>query len=116
MDRLVDVRVVPHAARVIRDARLLMLPDVGHVAQMEAPKLVARAIVGMLDEVTTQPNARRIARTGARPVGAARAGVAITGTARAGVAITGAERAGVESTGAERTGKPARRPAAERAA
>lgn len=50
-DRLVDVRVAPQAARHIRGARLLMLPGVGHVAQMEAPVIVARAIVGMLDEV-----------------------------------------------------------------
>jgi pimeloyl-ACP methyl ester carboxylesterase len=51
-DRLVDVRVAPQAARHIRGARLLMLPRVGHVAQMEAPTVVARAIVGMLDEIT----------------------------------------------------------------
>jgi pimeloyl-ACP methyl ester carboxylesterase len=50
-DRLVDVRVAPQAARHIRDARLLILPRVGHVAQMEAPTLVARAIAGMLDEI-----------------------------------------------------------------
>jgi pimeloyl-ACP methyl ester carboxylesterase len=61
LDRLVDVRVAPHTARVIRDARLLMLPGVGHVAQMEAPELVAGAIVGMLDEVRTPPLAGRAA-------------------------------------------------------
>lgn len=74
MDRLVDVRVVPHTARVIRDARLLMLPDVGHVAQMEAPELVARAIVGMLDEVSTQDHAPRIAKKVPARAGAARTG------------------------------------------
>jgi pimeloyl-ACP methyl ester carboxylesterase len=47
----VDVRVAPQAARHIRGARLLILPGVGHVAQMEAPVIVARAIVGMLDEI-----------------------------------------------------------------
>jgi len=61
MDRLVDVRVAPHAARIIRDARFVMLPGVGHVAQMEAPELVAGAIVGMLDEVRTPPLATRAA-------------------------------------------------------
>jgi pimeloyl-ACP methyl ester carboxylesterase len=61
LDRLVDIRVVPHAARVIHDARLLMLPRVGHVAQMEAPELVARAIVGMLDETRTHRLTRRAA-------------------------------------------------------
>jgi pimeloyl-ACP methyl ester carboxylesterase len=50
LDRLVDVRVAVQAARVIPDARLLMLPGVGHVAQMEAPEIVARAIVALLDE------------------------------------------------------------------
>src|SRR5256885_13192149 len=32
-DRLVDVRVAPQVARVVRDSHLLMLPGVGHVAQ-----------------------------------------------------------------------------------
>ena len=50
-DRLIDTRVPVQAARAIPDSRLLMLPRVGHVAQMEVPRLVARAIVGMLDEV-----------------------------------------------------------------
>ena len=50
-DRLVDVRIAPRAARTIPDCRLLVLDDVGHVAQMERPDLVARAFLGMLDEV-----------------------------------------------------------------
>jgi pimeloyl-ACP methyl ester carboxylesterase len=50
-DRLVDARVPMQVARAVPDSRLLMLPGVGHVAQMEVPRLVARAIVGMLDEV-----------------------------------------------------------------
>jgi pimeloyl-ACP methyl ester carboxylesterase len=49
-DRLVDVRVTPQAARVIPDSRLLMLGGVGHVAQMEMPDLVARAIIALLEE------------------------------------------------------------------
>ncbi|MEH0938622.1 alpha/beta fold hydrolase [Micromonospora psammae] len=49
-DRLVDVRVAPQAARVIPDSRLLMLHDVGHVAQLEVPRTVARAVVGLLAE------------------------------------------------------------------
>jgi pimeloyl-ACP methyl ester carboxylesterase len=48
-DRLVDVRVAPRVARIIRDSRLLLLPDVGHVAQMEVPRTVARAVLGLLD-------------------------------------------------------------------
>ncbi|MEU5564006.1 alpha/beta fold hydrolase [Micromonospora musae] len=49
-DRLVDVRVAPQAARVIPDSRLLMLGGVGHVAQLEEPRLVARAVLGLLTE------------------------------------------------------------------
>ncbi|MEV0330169.1 alpha/beta hydrolase [Micromonospora echinospora] len=49
-DRLVDVRVAPQTAQVIPDSRLLML-DAGHVAQMELPRTVARAVLGLLDDV-----------------------------------------------------------------
>jgi pimeloyl-ACP methyl ester carboxylesterase len=51
MDRLVDTRVAPQVARAIDDSRLLLLEGVGHVAQMEVPDLVARAVVAMLDGV-----------------------------------------------------------------
>jgi pimeloyl-ACP methyl ester carboxylesterase len=50
-DKLVDPRVPAQVAKVIPDSRLLILPGVGHVAQMEVPRVVAQAIVGMLDEV-----------------------------------------------------------------
>ncbi|HWG98384.1 MAG TPA: alpha/beta hydrolase [Pilimelia sp.] len=50
-DRLVDVRVPPQVARTIPDSRLLMLAGVGHVAQLEMPRVVARAVLGMLDEL-----------------------------------------------------------------
>jgi pimeloyl-ACP methyl ester carboxylesterase len=56
-DRLVDVRVTPQAAKLIPDSRLLMLDGVGHVAQMEVPRLVARAVVALLDELGGQPPA-----------------------------------------------------------
>ncbi|MEH0974879.1 alpha/beta hydrolase [Micromonospora sp. CPCC 205546] len=49
-DRLVDVRVAPQTARVVPDSRLLMLDGVGHVAQLEVPRLVARAVLGLLTE------------------------------------------------------------------
>jgi pimeloyl-ACP methyl ester carboxylesterase len=52
-DLLVDVRVAAQVARAIPDSRLLTLHDVGHVAQMEAPRMVARAFLGMLDEATS---------------------------------------------------------------
>jgi pimeloyl-ACP methyl ester carboxylesterase len=50
-DKLVDPRVPAQVARVIPDSRLLILPGVGHVAQMEVPRLVARGIVGMLADI-----------------------------------------------------------------
>lgn len=49
-DDLVDPRVPMQVARVIPDSRLLMLPGVGHVAQMEVPRVVARAVLSLLDE------------------------------------------------------------------
>jgi len=57
-DRLVDVRVAPRVARTIPDTRLLLLPDVGHVAQMEVPRVVARAVLGLLSPATSSPRAR----------------------------------------------------------
>jgi len=54
-DRLVDVRVAPAVARVVPDSRLLVLDRVGHVAQMERPRVVARAVAAMLDEVAASP-------------------------------------------------------------
>jgi pimeloyl-ACP methyl ester carboxylesterase len=49
-DRLVAPRLAARTARVLR-AQLLMLPEVGHVAQIEAPDEVARAVAGMWDAV-----------------------------------------------------------------
>lgn len=50
-DRLVDIRVAPQTAEAIADSRLLMLDGVGHVAQMERPRMVARAVIALLDEL-----------------------------------------------------------------
>ena len=50
-DRLVDPALGPRAARTFPDSRLLMLPGVGHVAQMEVPDVVARAFLGLLDDL-----------------------------------------------------------------
>ena len=80
-DRLVDVRVPPQVARVIPDSRLLMLDGVGHVAQMEVPRTVARAVLGLLDDVAVMaPAAQVISQSGrsARLLGgpASEAGVA----------------------------------------
>ena len=43
-DRLVSPRLAARTASTIPRARLLMLPGVGHVAQIEAPDTVARAV------------------------------------------------------------------------
>jgi pimeloyl-ACP methyl ester carboxylesterase len=50
-DRLVDVRMAARAGRVFRRARVVVLPDVGHVAQMERPDIVAREFHAMLDDI-----------------------------------------------------------------
>jgi pimeloyl-ACP methyl ester carboxylesterase len=49
-DRLVDPRTAARAARTFPDARLVLLPDSGHVSQMEHPDVVARAVRRFLDE------------------------------------------------------------------
>jgi pimeloyl-ACP methyl ester carboxylesterase len=46
-DRLVTVRKAPRIAALLPKARLLVLPRTGHVAQMERPRTVARAVLGM---------------------------------------------------------------------
>lgn len=49
-DRLVDPRTSARAARTIPDSRLLVIPDSGHVSQMEHPELVADTIRRFLRE------------------------------------------------------------------
>lgn len=49
-DKLVNVRLAPQVAAAIPDARLLVLPDSGHVAQMEHPDTVARAVLALMDD------------------------------------------------------------------
>jgi pimeloyl-ACP methyl ester carboxylesterase len=49
-DRLVAPRLARRTAAAVR-GRLLMLPGAGHVAQIEAPDAVARAVAGMWDAV-----------------------------------------------------------------
>ncbi|MCL2728925.1 MAG: alpha/beta hydrolase [Actinomycetia bacterium] len=50
-DRLVSARTARRAARTFRDARLLTIPDSGHVAMMEHPDLVAQAFRDLRYEV-----------------------------------------------------------------
>jgi len=49
LDRLVNVANAPRVAATLPDASLLVLPDVGHTAQLEAPVTTARAVLGLLD-------------------------------------------------------------------
>ncbi|MFF8715731.1 alpha/beta fold hydrolase [Streptomyces sp. NPDC015184] len=49
-DQLVSYRMARKAAAAFRDARLLTLPDAGHVAMMEYPEAVAQAFRELLDE------------------------------------------------------------------
>ncbi len=50
-DRLVDIGLAPRVAGAIPDSRLLIIDKVGHVAQMEQPRPVARAVLALLEEV-----------------------------------------------------------------
>jgi pimeloyl-ACP methyl ester carboxylesterase len=50
-DRLVDSRMAARAGRIFKHARVLVLPDVGHVAQMERPEVVAREFRAMLEDI-----------------------------------------------------------------
>jgi len=47
-DQLVHVSNAARAAATIPDAALLVLDDVGHTAQLEAPAVTARAVLGLL--------------------------------------------------------------------
>ena len=50
-DKLVSVRKAPRTLSALSRGRLLVLPNTGHVAQMERPVTVARAALGMWDAV-----------------------------------------------------------------
>jgi pimeloyl-ACP methyl ester carboxylesterase len=47
-DRLVDVARAPRVAAAMPHGTLLVLPDVGHVAQLEDPVMVARAFLSLI--------------------------------------------------------------------
>jgi len=51
-DRLVAPDLAPYVAGAIPDARLLLLADIGHTAQMEDPRTTARAVLGLLEDTT----------------------------------------------------------------
>ena len=52
-DKLVDPRTSARAARTFPRSQLLVLPDSGHVAQMEHPEVVATAVRKFLDRTAT---------------------------------------------------------------
>ncbi|GAU65320.1 putative peptidase S33 family protein [Streptomyces sp. NBRC 110611] len=56
-DRLVSFRMARRAAAAFRGARLLTLPEAGHVAMMEYPEAVARAVRDLLDSDLTETTA-----------------------------------------------------------
>lgn len=47
-DKLVSVRLAPRAHAVIRNSRLLIIEDGGHVSQLEHPEVVAAAVLELL--------------------------------------------------------------------
>ncbi len=47
-DRVVTVRKAPRTAMLLPRGRLLVLPRTGHVAQMERPRMVAQAVLGLV--------------------------------------------------------------------
>ncbi|HWO59404.1 MAG TPA: alpha/beta fold hydrolase [Umezawaea sp.] len=53
-DRLISVRRAPRTAKLLPRGRLLVLPRTGHIAQMERPVSVARAMLGMWESVEKQ--------------------------------------------------------------
>lgn len=68
-DRLVSVRMARRASRTFRDRRLLVIPGSGHVAMMEHPVLVDRAVRDLLDEVAARDDAPAAGAAGAGSTG-----------------------------------------------
>jgi pimeloyl-ACP methyl ester carboxylesterase len=58
-DRLVHPRLAVRAARVFRYGRVRVLPETGHLAQIEQPGLVAALFRGMVEESRDQDKSER---------------------------------------------------------
>ncbi len=56
-DQLVNVRLAPRTAETIPDSRLLLLDGVGHTAQLEVPRILARAVLAFLSEADVSASA-----------------------------------------------------------
>ncbi|HEY0936465.1 MAG TPA: alpha/beta hydrolase, partial [Trebonia sp.] len=79
-DRLVDPRLAVRAARTFRRARVLVLPEAGHIAQMECPDVIA----GLFRETAAQAGTEAAAAqagTGLADTGLADTGPAANGNA-----------------------------------
>lgn len=50
-DKVVSVRKAPRTAAALPRGRLFVLPRTGHVPQLERPRSVARAVLGMVDAI-----------------------------------------------------------------
>jgi pimeloyl-ACP methyl ester carboxylesterase len=57
-DQLVSYRMARRAAAAFRGARLMTLPEAGHVAMMEYPRTVARAIRELIDDTAAADKGR----------------------------------------------------------
>jgi pimeloyl-ACP methyl ester carboxylesterase len=49
-DKLVPVALAARTAAAIPDSRLLVLPDIGHVAMLESPETTARATLALIED------------------------------------------------------------------
>lgn len=58
-DRLVHVSAAPRTAAAIPGARLLVLANIGHTAQLEDPRTTARAVLALVEDGETRRAARR---------------------------------------------------------
>jgi pimeloyl-ACP methyl ester carboxylesterase len=63
-DRLVAPDLAPIVAGALSAARLLELPDVGHVPMLEAPETTARAFLALVEDVASARADRPTAATG----------------------------------------------------
>ncbi|WP_448615733.1 alpha/beta fold hydrolase [Modestobacter sp. URMC 112] len=73
-DRLVDPVLAPRLAAALPDARLQVLPGVGHLAMLESPEATARAVLGLAEDAAGQTPGRGAAATAGAVAGAAGAG------------------------------------------
>jgi pimeloyl-ACP methyl ester carboxylesterase len=60
LDELVDVSNAPRVASTIADSSLLVLPDIGHTAQLEDPVMTARAILALRERANERPGQARV--------------------------------------------------------